>query len=98
MQDVHPRVQPLGVGDQVLDGGVLGVAGPGGEEVRVPGAGLLGSGGQVVRVLCVHDEQSAEAGDLGHGAGELLLVEFRELLHPGRRQKALEAEDSGVVQ
>ncbi len=82
MQDVDAGVQPLGVGDEVLDRGVLGVAGPGGQEVGVPPPVPLRGRGQVVRVLGVHDEQAAEIGDLAEGVRELLLVEFGELVHP----------------
>ena len=84
MQDVDAGVQPLGLGDEALDRGVLGVARAGGEEVGVRGAGALGGGGEVVRVLGVDDEQPAEAGDLGEGAGQLLLVELGELVHARR--------------
>ncbi|CAM5622376.1 hypothetical protein SAVIM338S_05842 [Streptomyces avidinii] len=98
VQYVDARVQPLRLVDQVLDRGVLGVLGAGGQEVGVLGAGVLRRGLQVVRVLGVHDHQAAEAGDLGERGGEPLLVELRELLHAGGRQEALEAEDAGVVQ
>src|SRR5690606_31069823 len=75
-----------------------GVPRPGGEEVGVPGSAARWCGGQVVRVLGVHDQQSVEGGDLGQGAGQPVLVEVRELLDPGGRQERLEAEHPGLVQ
>lgn len=98
MEDVDACVEPPGLGDERRDGGVLGVARARGEEVGVPGAAPLRGRVEVVRVLGVHDEQTAEACYLGQGAGESVLVEVRELVDARRGQEGLEAEDPGVVQ
>ena len=92
------RADPLGDGDEPLDRGVLGDAGTGLEVVRVLGSALVRGGVQLVRVLGVHDEESAEPGDLGHRGGELVLVQLGELVHAGGREEALEAVDACVVQ
>ena len=63
------------------------------------GAAALRGGGQVVRVLGVHDQQAAEAGDLGQGrAASCSWSSSGNSSTPDGRQEALEAEDAGVVQ
>ena len=53
---------------------------------------------QRVAVLGVHDHHGAEPGELGEVAVELGDRQRRELVHPGRRQEALEPEHALVVQ
>ena len=51
-----------------------------------------------VGVLCMHDHQAVEGGDLAHGRLELFGVHGRELVDTGVQQEAFEAEDARVVQ
>ncbi len=76
----------------------LRVRRPGGQEVGVLAAVRGWRGGDHRRVLGVRDQQTAEAGDLGHRRGQLCRVQQREFVHPGRQQEALEAGHPGLVQ
>jgi hypothetical protein len=84
--------------DQLRDRHVLCRARPGGQEVTVPLAVRCRGVVDRLGVLGVHDQQRAQAGDLGQHVRQVGRLEVAELVHAGVRQEALEAEHPGVVQ
>ena len=98
VHDMGPAPGLPGLRQQRRDGPLLRLGRAGGQEVRVPAAAGGRRRRDHLRVLGVRDEQAAEAGDLGHGRGELSGVERGELVHAGGEQEALEAHDPRLVQ
>ena len=98
MQQVHGRTGVPGRLDELRDREVLDAARAGGEEVGVLATARRRRLRQRVAVLGVHDHHGAEPCELGQIALQLHNGQRRELVHPGRRQEALEPEDALVVQ
>ena len=98
MEDVDPAAGRPGLLDEVLDGEVLGLPRPRGEEVGVCASAGVRGVVDLVGVLGVDDEQPVERGDLAHRRLDLGRGQRGELVDARVQQEALEPEHAGVVQ
>ena len=98
VEDVDPGAG-LACGDEdLLDGGVLRGAGPGGQEGGVPVGDALGRLGQDAGVLGVDDEHGVERGELGEDLPDAVVAEVAVLVEARVGGEALEPEDAPVPQ
>jgi hypothetical protein len=98
VQHVGPGAGGPGGLDDPGHGQVLGLPGPGPEEVGVARPGGRRRPGHRPGVLGMDQQRRLQRGQLGQAALQPRLVEVGELLHPGGEQEALEAEHPGVVE
>ena len=98
VEDVHPGAGLSRGGEDLLDGGVLSRARPGGQEGGVLVGDVLGRLSQDAGVLGVDDEDGVELGELGEDLLDALVAEVAVLVDARVRGEALEPEDALVPQ